>query len=151
MYINFNSAIMETKSIKQTITFDAPTQKVYDLIMDQKKHAAFTGSNVIMSKEIKGKFDVFDGYCQGYNIELIEGKKIVQAWNFQEEGWPEDHYSICTFQFKPEGNKTQLNFSQLGVPDNKVREIKDGWKHFYWNPMKNFLKTGVRKVTLLLW
>ena len=137
---------METKSIKQTITFDAPAHKVYDLIMDQKKHAAFTGSKVIMSKKVKGKFDVFDGYCRGYNIELIEGEKIVQAWHFQEEGWPENHYSICTFHFKPEGTKTQLTFTQHGVPEHKVEELKNGWKQFYWNPMKAYLKTGIRQV-----
>lgn len=138
---------METKSIKQTVTFDAPTQKVYDLIMDSRKHSAFTGSKVTMSKRIKGKFDVFDGYCHGYNIELIEGEKIVQAWHFQEEGWPEDHYSICTFHFKPEGDKTQLTFTQHGVPAHKVEDLKNGWKQFYWNPMKAYLKTGVRQVS----
>jgi activator of HSP90 ATPase len=137
---------METKSIKQTITFDAPALKVYDLIMDQKKHAAFTGTNVVMSKKVNGKFDVFDGYARGYNIELIEGEKIVQAWHFQEEGWPEDHYSICTFVFKPEGDKTQLIFTQQYVPEHKVEELKTGWKQFYWNPMKAYLKTGVRGV-----
>ena len=137
---------METKSIKQTVTFDAPAQKVYELIMDQKKHTAFTGSKVIMSKKLNGKFDVFDGYCRGYNIELIEGEKIVQAWHFQEEGWPDDHYSICTFLFKPEGDKTQLTFTQHGVPEHKVEELKSGWKQFYWTPMKAFLKTGVRQV-----
>ena len=138
---------MVTKSIKQTITFDAPALKVYDLIMDQKKHAAFTGTNVRMSKKVKGKFDVFDGYARGYNIELIEGEKIVQAWHFLEEGWPKDHYSICTFHFKPEGDKTLLTFTQHGVPEHKVEDLKSGWKQFYWNPMKAYLKTGVRKVT----
>ena len=73
---------MKTKSIKQTVTFDAAPEMIYDLIMDQKKHAAFTGSKVTMSTKVKGKFNVFDGYCHGYNIELIEGKKIVQAWHF---------------------------------------------------------------------
>ena len=77
---------------------------------------------------------------------MIPGEKIVQAWHFQEEGWPEDHYSICTFHFKPEGAKTQLTFTQHGVPEHKVEELKNGWKQFYWNPMKAYLKTGIRQV-----
>jgi activator of HSP90 ATPase len=137
---------METKSIKQTVTFDFPAKKVYELIMDRSKHAAFTGANVIMSKRINGKFDVFDGYCTGYNIELIDGEKIVQAWHFQEDGWPDNHYSICTFKFRQIGNKTKLNFTQTEVPEHKVEELKGGWKDFYWNPMKTYLKTGMRKV-----
>ena len=77
---------MKTKSIRQTVTFDAKPIDVYNLIMDAEKHAAFTGSKVTMSKELNGKFSVFDGYCRGYNIELIPGKKIVQAWHFAEDG-----------------------------------------------------------------
>ena len=130
---------METKSIKQTITFNAPASKVYELIMDQKKHAAFTGGNVVMSREIAGAFDVFDGYCQGYNIELVEGEKIVQSWHFREDGWPDNHYSICTFLFTQVGNKTKLTFMQKGIPEHKVEELKNGWKQFYWNPMKAYL------------
>lgn len=140
---------METKSIKQTVTFDATPQKVYELIMDQKKHAAFTNSKVVMSKKINGKFDIFDGYCTGYNIELTEGEKIVQAWHFQEDGWPDDHYSICTFRFKLEGDKTRLQFSQTGIPAHKVEELKSGWKDFYWQPMQAFLKTGISKNTVV--
>ena len=63
-----------------------------------------------------------------------------------EEGWPEDHFSICTFHLKPEGHKTQLTFTQHGIPEHKVEELKNGWKQFYWNPMKEYLKTGMRKV-----
>jgi len=131
---------METGSIKQTVTFNAAASKVYDLIMDQNKHSAFTGGNVLMSNEINGVFDVFDGYCHGYNIELVNGEKIVQAWNFREDGWPDDHYSICTFLFKQVGNKTRLIFTQKEIPAHKIEELKGGWKQFYWNPMKESLK-----------
>lgn len=140
---------METKTIKQSVIFDAPAKKVYDLIMDQKKHGDFSGSNVVMSKKVNGRFDIFDGYCRGYNIELVEGETIVQAWHFQEEGWPLDHYSICTFQFKQEGDKTHLHFTQSGVPVHKVEELKSGWKKFYWNPMKTYLKTRIKHVSAM--
>lgn len=131
---------MKTKSIKQTVTFDATPDKIYNLIMDQKKHAAFTGLKVIMSTKVKGKFNAFDGYIHGYNIELVENKKIIQAWHFAEEGWPDDHYSICTFLLEREGNKTKLDFRQTDVPEHKVESLKDGWKQFYWKPMKALLK-----------
>ena len=66
--------------------------------MDEKKHAAFTGSKATISTKLKGKFSVFDGYCQGYNIELVKGKKIVQAWHFAEDGWPDDHFQHLPFR-----------------------------------------------------
>jgi len=131
---------METKSFKQVATFDAAPEVIYNLLMNQKTHAAFTGSKVVMSNEVNGKFDVFDGYCHGYNIELVKGEKIIQAWHFAEDGWPDDHYSICTFLFEKSGNKTKLYFSQTGVPAHKAESLKDGWKQFYWKPMKAYLK-----------
>ena len=132
---------MKTKSIKQTVTFDTTPGEIYDLIMDQKKHAAFTGSKVTMSTKVNGKFNVFDGYCHGYNIELIKGEKIVQAWHFAEDGWPDDHFSICTFELEKTDNKTKLKFLQTNVPEHKVDSLKDGWKQFYWRPMKVYLRT----------
>ena len=130
---------MKTKSIKQNITFDAAPEEGCQWIMNPKAHSAFTGSEVTMSTKINGKFRVFDGYCSGYNIELVEGKKIVQAWHFEEEGWPEDHFSVCTFVFEKLGKKTKLSFTQTGVPEHKVDALKDGWKNYYWEPMKAFL------------
>jgi activator of HSP90 ATPase len=133
---------MKTKSIKQTVTFNTTPETIYNLIMDEKKIAAFTGSKVTMSKKLNGKFNVFDGYCHGYNIELIEGKKIVQAWHFAEDGWPDDHYSICTFDLENASNKTKLRFLQTDVPEHKVDSLKNGWKEFYWDTMKAYLKTS---------
>ncbi len=131
---------MKTGSIKQTVTFSASPEEVYQLIMDQKKHASLTGSDVKMSNRINGKFNVFDGYCHGYNIELVEGKKIVQSWHFAEDGWPGDHFSICTFLFEETGNKTKLKFLQTGVPEHKLDSLKQGWKEYYWDAMKAWFK-----------
>lgn len=131
---------MKTKTINQSATFKASPKEVYELLMDADKHGSLTGSTVKMSKEVNGKFEAFDGYCHGYNIELDEGKKIVQAWHFQEDGWPDEHFSICTFNFEATGKGTRLIFTQTGVPAHKYEELKDGWKQYYWNPMKLHFK-----------
>ena len=130
---------METTTIKQTETFAATPQKVYDLIIDEKKHAAFSGSPASMSGEVNGQFSVYDGYCTGHNLELIKGEKIVQAWHFAEDGWPDDHFSICTFLFEPEGNHTRLTFTQTGVPKHKAAALAEGWKEYYWDLMQAYL------------
>lgn len=133
---------MKMKSIRQSATFNELPEKIYDIIMDEKKHSAFTGSNVRMSTELNGTFSVFDGYCNGYNMELVRGKKIVQAWRFEEEGWPDGHFSICSFEFDREGDKTKLRFLQTDVPASKVESLKKGWKQYYWNAIKTLLKSG---------
>ncbi len=133
---------MKTKTIRQTVTFAAKPAEVYDLFMNAKKHAALTGSKVSMSRKIPGRFEVFDGYCHGHNIELKEGKKIVQGWHFAEDGWPDDHYSICTFEFEKVPKGTRLKFTQTGIPEHKTESLKGGWKEFYWNRIREYLERG---------
>lgn len=137
---------MKIKSIRQTVTFKgARPQEVYDLIMDAKMHSAFSGSKVTMSNKVDGRFEVFDGYCKGFNVELKEGKKIVQGWHFAEEGWPDDHFSICTFIFEKVASGTKLTFAQTYIPEHKAESLKNGWKQFYWQPMKAFLASKKSK------
>ena len=136
---------MKTKNIKQTVAFNAKPSDVYEMIMDAKKHAKFTGGKATMSKKNGGKFSAYDGYIHGYNIELTEGKKIVQAWHFKEEGWPDDYFSICTFEFKKEGKGTKMTFTQTEIPEHKVDALKSGWKEYYWGPMKMMLKQKSEK------
>ena len=133
---------MKTKNIKQTVTFNASPIDIYNLLMDSNKHAAFTGDVDKLSTKIKGEFSVFGGYCHGYNIELIPGSKIAQAWHFAEDGWPDEHYSICTFKFEPVGDKTKLVFTQTDIPEHKVESLKSGWKEFYWEAIKSYTKNN---------
>jgi activator of HSP90 ATPase len=132
---------METKTIQQTVTFNVPPLEVYELLMDPEKHSELTGSEVVISSKIKGDFEAFDGYVRGYNIELEPGKKIVQAWHFNEEGWPEDHYSICTFLFEAFEHGTRLDFIQTEVPEQFVDALAQGWYGFYWEPMTDMLES----------
>jgi activator of HSP90 ATPase len=133
---------MKTKTIKQTVTLNASPEDVYEILMDAKKHGSLTGTTVKMSKKVSGRFDVFNGYCHGYNIELEKGKKIIQAWNFDEDGWPADHFSICTFLFEAVEKGTKLTFIQSGVPEHKFEELKEGWKQYYWKPMTALFKVA---------
>lgn len=131
---------MKTGTINQIIHFNSDPETVYLLIMNAEKHAGFTGSEVKMSQEIGGNFKVFDGYCHGTNIALEKGKKIIQHWHFAEDGWPDDHYSICTFEFEPSKTGTKLTFTQTDIPEHKVSQLENGWNEYYWEAMTDFLK-----------
>ena len=130
---------MKTKSIQQEILFNSKPEVIYNLFLNQETHSEITGSEVLMDTKINGHFSVFDGYCKGYNIELSVNQKIVQAWNFDEEGWPEDHYSICTFVFEPTTDGTKLTFTQTEIPAHKAEELQRGWTDYYWEPIKEYL------------
>jgi activator of HSP90 ATPase len=69
---------------------------------------------------------------------LEPDRKIVQSWRYSD--WPEGVYSRATFALSEAGGKTRLSFTQTGVPDDKYEDIKQGWKDYYWGPMKEMLE-----------
>ena len=131
---------MENKTIKQTATFKATPHEVYEALMDSAKHAKFTGSKARISREVGGKFSAFDGYSEGTNLELVPDEKIVQTWRASD--WPAGHYSTVTFLLKGIDKGTKLTFTQVSVPDEQLEDVSQGWKDFYWTPMKRMLEQG---------
>lgn len=128
----------KTGSIKQVVIFKMTPDKVYEALMDSKKHSKFTGSEAIISKKVGGKFTAYGGYIEGENLELIKNKKIVQKWRGAD--WPKGHYSKATFLFTKTKDGTKLAFAQTIVPEKFVKSINDGWHEHYWEPMKEFLE-----------
>jgi len=129
---------MATRKIKQSVTFKASPHDVYEALIDSKKHAKFTGGKASISHEVGGKFSAFEGYAEGVNLQLVPDKKIVQSWRASD--WPEGHYSEVTFLFKDIEGGTYLTFSQTGVPEEQYDDISQGWRDYYWAPMKEMLE-----------
>jgi activator of HSP90 ATPase len=129
---------IKTKTIRQSVTFKASPDDVYELLMDSRKHAVFTGSTAKISREVGGKIAIYDGDIQGVNVDLRPGAKIVQRWRYSD--WPEGHYSKVTFSFKVVPGGTRLTFTQSGVPEQFYEDIKQGWIDYYWGPMKEMLE-----------
>ncbi len=128
---------METKNIKQSVTFKASAHAVYELLMDSRKHTVLAGDEARISRKVGGKFNV-GGYIEGVNLELVPDEKIVQTWRYED--WPKGHYSKATFSLSEEGGKTRLTFNQTGVPEEFYEDIKQGWIDYYWTPMKEILE-----------
>lgn len=130
---------MPLKSLRQTVTFKASPHAVYELLMDSKKHTAFSGDRASISRKVGGKFKAYGDYIEGQNLVLIEDKMIVQTWRASD--WPKDHYSRVSFVFTKVKGGTRLSFNQSGIPASDASNIKQGWIDFYWNPMKSFLSS----------
>ena len=129
---------MGTKTIRQSVTFSASPHNVYEVLMDAKKHSELTGSEVQIGRNVSSEFSVYGGDIQGVNLELVPDKKIIQSWRYSD--WPEGHYSKATFLLKEVPNGTRLTFTQTGVPEEFYKDIAQGWKDYYWEPMKEILR-----------
>jgi activator of HSP90 ATPase len=127
-----------SKLIQQTVTFKASPHEVYEALMDSKKHAAFSGSQASISREVGGEYSAYDGYITGRNLELVPDKKIVQTWRAVD--WPEGHFSTVTFVLLPIPEGTRLNFAHADVPEGSEAEFEQGWVDNYWEPMKKMLE-----------
>lgn len=127
------------KTIRQTATFRAPPKRVFEALIDAKKHAAFTGQPATISRKAGTAFTCYGGYLAGFNLEVVAPKRIVQAW--RSKGWPAGMYSIVTFALSgARGGGTKLSFTQVGVPASDVRDKGAGWRSHYWKPLKAFLE-----------
>lgn len=130
---------METATISQSWVFEVPASQVYEMLTNAELYEAFCGSEVNMDAVVGGEFSVFDDYIIGTNLELVPHSKIVQEWNFAEDGWPEDHKSVCTFLFEEKEGKTYLTFTQTEVPVHVKEALESGWRSYYWEPMENYI------------
>lgn len=129
---------MKTVTLSQSATFPGTPHEVYELLMDAKKHAAFTGGEAEISRKVGGSFKTFDGWAEGKNLELVPDKKIVQTW--RNSDWPEGHYSTITFELRKTKSTTRLDFTQTDLPSQFAKAIARGWKDYYWGPMRQELK-----------
>jgi len=128
---------METKTIRQSVTFKASAHSVYELLLDSKKHSVLAGDDAKINRKVGGKFNV-GTYIEGVQLELVPDEKIVQTWRYED--WPKGHFSRATYTFKEEGGKTRMTFTQSGVPEEFYEDIKQGWIDYYWTPMKEILE-----------
>lgn len=138
MPLSHNSSSNMYKSIRQTVHFKTSPKVIYGMLMDQAKHATFTGSEVRISKEIGGPFSVWGGSLSGVQLELVPGKRIVQSW--RADDWPAGHHSTATYELSKTDAGCTLVFTQTGVPVEHHASVNEGWRTFYWSPMKKALK-----------
>jgi len=130
---------MKVTTIRQKTSIPAEPIEVYKAFIDSKKHTEFTGSKATSDPKVGGEFTAWDGYIFGKNLELDEGKRIVQEWITTE--WPKDYPpSRLELTFKKTTGGTEIVMIHSGVPADQAADIRQGWIDFYWQPLKEYFK-----------
>lgn len=128
---------MKFGEIRQTVLIDAGPADVYDAYVDPKKHAEFTGQSATGTPKVGQTFTAGDGYIRGRYLELERGKRILHEWTTTE--WPAGYPpSVLELKLKAKGGKTELTMVHTKVPEAQVDYYADGWKEFYWTPLKKY-------------
>ena len=128
-----------TKPIHQEVTIPASAKKVYDALTNAKTFSALSGgAPAEIDATAGGSFSLFGGQIGGRNIELVPGKRVVQAW--RAGNWAEGVYSVARFELTEEGGATRIVFDQAGFPDAARPQLEGGWAKMYWEPLTSYLK-----------
>jgi activator of HSP90 ATPase len=114
------------KTIKQKVTFKAPPKDIYDFLVDSKKH------------KIGGRFTADSGYARGLIVDLVPGKRLVQAWRGKD--FPQGIFSMATFNLKPTKSGTELILTHRGVPKELIPAIERKWRENYWAKIKLYIQ-----------
>lgn len=126
------------KTIKQRVKFKADPATVYDLLADSQKHSAITGRRAVISREIGGTFSIGESDISGINVDLVPGRRIVQAWRHRR--FPEGIFSMAAVTLKPTPDGgTELVLTHRGVPKELIPETEQAWRDEVWSRMKDYL------------
>ena len=127
------------KTIKQRVKFKADPATIYDLLADSQKHTAFTGRRADISRNIGGTFSTGESDVTGINVDLVPGKRIVQAWRHRR--FPDGIFSMAAVTLTPTADGgTELVLTHRGVPKDLIPETEQAWRDHYWQRMKAWIE-----------
>jgi activator of HSP90 ATPase len=118
-------------NIHQEVILDAAPARIYQALVDSKRFSEVTGAPATGDPSEGAAFSAFGGHITGRHIELVPGKRVVQAW--RAKTWPEGLYSIVRFELHGEGGGTKLVFDHDGFPEEMKEHLAKGWQANYWD------------------
>ncbi|XP_009604993.1 uncharacterized protein LOC107784939 [Nicotiana tabacum] len=137
------------KTIAMTEKFNCRAKDLFEILMDERRWKGFSQSNARISKEIGGEFTIFDGSVTGKNVDLQEGKLIVQNWRFGS--WPDGIESTVRIVFdEPEPGVTVVKLTHSNVPEEDrygnatvVENTERGWRDLIFNKIRAVFGFGI--------
>jgi len=130
-----------TKPIVQSVQFSASARQLYEMYIDPKLHAAFTGAPVKISPKAASPFTAFGGMLSGSTLLTVPGKLIIQRWRGSH--WKKtDLDSTLILTFVQDGKRGRIDLVHVNVPDHDHAGVTSGWKTYYWQPLRAHLKAA---------
>lgn len=117
----------------------ATPEQIYTAWLDSDEHSKMTGSPARISSIVGGKFDAWDGYISGINLELEPSSRILQLWRTSEfEDSDED--SLLEILLETVENGTFIKIKHTQLPEHGM-QYQQGWRDAYFTPMKAYFET----------
>ena len=127
------------KIIQQSVTLPAPPDKLFEMYLSPRKHAAIAGGPVSISSKEGSRFRAFDGMISGKTLHVVPKRMIVQSWRGSH--WKkEDIDSTLILTFWPNGDQGRIELVHVNVADSDYEGVKEGWEKYYWKPWRELLE-----------
>ena len=120
-------------NIHQEVAMNAAPARIYEALVDSKRFGELTGAPASGDSTEGAAFSAFGGHITGRHVELVPGKRVVQAW--RAKTWPEGLYSIVRFELRADGRGTKLVFDHDGFPEDMADHLAKGWQANYWEKL----------------
>ena len=130
------------ESFEIQTTFPVSAKVLYNAWLDSKTHSAMTGTQAEIDPSPEGVFRIFGGYITGKNVELVPGEKIVQRWRTSEFPVTSPD-SVLKVIFEKMGKSTKIIIRHTKIPEGQAKDYRQGWKEYYFRPMKSFFGTSM--------
>lgn len=124
---------------KLSAVIPAPPAEIYKAWLSTKGHTEMTGSSAKVTGKVGGRFSAWDGYIFGRTLELEPNQRIVQAWRTSEFPDMAPDSRVEVYLEKAKGG-TKVTLTHTDIPPGQVDSYKQGWKDFYFRPMKEYFK-----------
>ena len=128
-----------SKTIQLAAALPASPDRLFDMYLDPKEHAAFTGSPVTISATPGSAFRAFNGVLTGTILQVVPKRLIVQSW--RSPHWTEsDLDSTLILTFMPDAGGGRIDLVHVNIVDNDFAGVSHGWEKFYWTPWREYLE-----------
>jgi uncharacterized protein YndB with AHSA1/START domain len=131
----------QAQSVHQEALIAAPPQQVFELLTNGTLFSAATGQPAEITDREGDPFSLFGSRVEGRQIELVPGRRVVQAWRFGAEHpstWEPGVYSTVRFTLEPAGDGTRFVIDHTGIPAEWIEHLTLGYPTFYQEPMTKF-------------
>ena len=125
------------KQIEQDYTIKAPISKVWQAFVDPAIIEQWGAGPAKMDATQGGEFGLWDGDIHGTNTKIVPEKLLEQDWYGHDN--PERCYKV-SYTFTAAGDTTVVHLSQADVPDDEAQDFEDGWRDYYFDPIKKLLE-----------
>lgn len=129
---------LSTENIYQVIDLPAAPAAVFEALLDQDAHVAFTGKDALIQPHEGGAFSLCNQNHTGYFLHIVQNKRLVLAWTHKK--FPAGHFTTVDMRLSKTGQgETCLILNHIGVPEGDAGWMTESWTKSYWMPLTEHL------------